>query len=237
MFSKLFGANKPYKEIEITSEDIEFLGEPSGSDVAVLKIGLAKILMAEGNTSAAYVSRVRYKFETEIRLALVIDGRAAIAQMAETIAQACKPLVAIDILFLNTLKPIIAQKLRKAVPQFYPAKNNNQFFMINVQIGRGKNTEMPNNLAGAYVPIFVAAPDSETAALEAVKQLNLYGYDFIEISDKKIHQLDPTGWDAYIKTAWYEFEEHFPSQEDVIAGLPYGQIFFGPFAGYEAQNP
>lgn len=237
MFSKLFGVKKPYNEIEVTSNDLEFHGEPSGTGVADLKTGLAKILAAEGNVTTAYVTLVRYKSETHDRLALVIDGRAPAAQMAEVIAQACRPLVAIDILFLNTLQPAIAKKLKEQVPPFYPVQDcNNNFFMLNIHIGRGSSTEMPANLAGAYVPVFVAAPNAEAAAVEAVKQLNTRGYEFLDISDKKIHQLAPSGWSTYIKTAWPEYESHFPSQEDVIAGLPFGRVFFGPFAGYENQN-
>ena len=237
MFSKLFGAKKPYKEVETPFDDVEFLGEPSGPGLADLKVSLAKILATEGNTTAAYVARILYKPEMQNRLALVIDSEAPAAQMAETIAQACKSLVAIDILFLNTLPPAIAKKLKELVPQFYPAqKCDNKFFMLNVHIGRGSNTEIPPNFAGAYVPVFVAAPDAEAAALEAVKQLNARGYEFLDISDKKFHQLDPGGWGTYIQTAWPEYASHFPSQEDVIAGLPYGQVFFGPFAGYENQN-
>ena len=237
MFSKWLGSKKPFKALEIASEQIHFLGEPEGSGTPVLKAELTKILVKEGNVAMAYLSRVRYGDEPQVRLALVIDGRAPAAQMAEVIAHACQPLMAIDILFVDALSPPALMTLKESISPFFPVQSSdNKLFMINMQVGRGCNTEMPANMVGAYVPVFVAAVNSEAAALQAVKHLSSQGYEFLNVSDKKIHQLDPTGWDEYVKTAWADFQAHFPSQEDVIAGLPFGRVFFGPFASYDSQN-
>ena len=114
-----------------------------------------------------------------------------------------------------------------------PTEPSNKLWLINLHVGRDANTEMPTNLAGAYVPVFVAAVDHESAAREAVSQVSRRGYKFLDISDKKVHQLDPLKWDAYVRGSWPEFVSHFPTQEEVFVGLAEGRVFFGPFAGYE----
>ena len=236
MFSKFFGAKKVYPEVQSAASDIHLLGEPSGLGVAVLKAQLAAVLMAEGNVRRAFLSKVRYGTEEQMRLALVIDGCAPQQQMAEVIAAGCQPFIAIDILFFESLAASITKQLESDTRPFFPAESDNKLFLINLQVGRGSNSEMPQNLAGAYVPVFVAAADSEAAALAAVKHLADQGFEFKDVADKKIHQLDPQSWRSYIKESWTEFESHFPSQEVVLAGLPYGQIFTGPFAGYESES-
>ncbi len=77
-------------------------------------------------------------------------------------------------------------------------EGENLFFLINIHIERGTSTEMPANLAGAFVPVFVSATSREEAAQKAVSALTKDGYVFIDIADKKIHQLDPSKWDSYV---------------------------------------
>ena len=113
---------------------------------------------------------------------------------------------------------------------------SNNLYLINLHIGRGTSTEMPDQLAGAYVPCFSASTDPESAARQAVTDLARRGYEFLGISDNKIHQLDPLAWDSYVHSAWPEFADHYPSQKQVNAGMASGLLFFGPFAGYESER-
>jgi hypothetical protein len=235
MFSRLFGGKKPYKEVQNAASGIHLLGEPTGDGVAALKAQLAAVLAAEGNVSRAFLSRVRYGGGEQVRLALVVDGRAPQQQMAEAIAAGCQAIVAIDILFLESLAAPAVEQLEASLP-FFPAEAKNKLFLINAQVGRGSNPGMPHNLSGAYVPVFVGAPDADAAARAAVRHLAAQGFEFLDVADKKIHQLDPQSWQSYLEEAWAGFASHFPSQEVVLAGLPYGQVFFGPFAGYESKN-
>jgi hypothetical protein len=117
-----------------------------------------------------------------------------------------------------------------------PQAPEQNFWMLKMHIGRGSNTEMPAELAGAFVPVFVSAQDHEAAARAAVGEIRRRGYEFIDIQDQKIHQLEPRKWTSFVEKSWPEFAPHFPNQDQVIAGLSTGKIFFGPFAGYEAQD-
>ncbi|WP_282130501.1 hypothetical protein [Pseudoalteromonas aliena] len=114
------------------------------------------------------------------------------------------------------------------------SKNNEtvSFYQLTLHIGRGTNTEMPEELLGAYVPVFVVAENHEVAAEKAVSKLVQQGYKFINI-EGQIVQLDPLKWDAYVQEAWPEFQGHFPDQNKIIAGLKTENIFYGPFAGYD----
>jgi hypothetical protein len=234
MFSKLFGTKKPYTQVQSTANQITFLGEPTGEAIARLKSELAVILAAEGNVTRAFLSTVRHGKEDQSRVALIIDGRAPAGQMVQVIAPACQPVVEIDIFFFESLSPFLIEHLQESIrPFFPPAESENKLFLINVHVGRGSNTDMPRKLIGAFIPVFVAASDSEAAVLEVVKQLKEQGFALLDVPDEKIYQLDPLDWQSYVESTWPEFESQFPSQEVVIAGLPYGLMFFGPFAGYD----
>ena len=113
----------------------------------------------------------------------------------------------------------------------------NKLWLLNLHVRRGANRDMPAALVGAFVPVFVSAPDWQAAAKEAVAQVRNRGFEFIDISDKQVHQLDPLKWSAFIQKSFPEFARHLPSQDEVVAGLPHGKTFFGPFVGYEHAQP
>jgi len=115
-------------------------------------------------------------------------------------------------------------------------ETTNKLFQLTVHIGRGSSAEMPENLIGAYVPIFVGAQDHEAAAMKAVLSLTQRGFEFIHIADGKIHELDPKKWNSFVKESWPEFDTYFPSQATVLHQLNSEFLFTGPFAGYEAQE-
>jgi hypothetical protein len=108
----------------------------------------------------------------------------------------------------------------------------NGLFLISVKIGRGSNVDMPPSLVGAVVPVFAAAANHELAAKAAVSKLLSQGFEFLDIQGP-IKQLDPQQWSSYVRHTWPEFEVHFPEQQEVLAGVASGAVFFGPFAGYE----
>lgn len=112
----------------------------------------------------------------------------------------------------------------------------NKLFLLTLHIGRGANSEMPRKLAGAYVAVVVVATDHEAAAREAVSQVTKRCYEFIDIKDRRIHQLDPLKWESYVRKAWPGCVSRFPSQKEVVAGLPPGKVFFGPFEGCDEDT-
>lgn len=117
------------------------------------------------------------------------------------------------------------------------AAGGDKLYRITLHIGRGTNTEMPANLIGAYVPVFVGADGHEAAAFKAVSEVTSRGFSFIDIVDGQIHELDPHNWDAFVMEAWPDFVAEFPAQSKVIETLRTEFIFVGPYASYEEQTP
>lgn len=119
-------------------------------------------------------------------------------------------------------------------------KKNEQslrLFRLTLHVKHGVNPDMPSNMVGAYVPVFVAGANHEAAARSAISEITQRGFEFVGIPDGKIDELDPEGWDEFVKQGWPEFTEYFPSQSEVCDELSKGFIFVGPFAGYEATGP
>ena len=117
--ANLLGRSKSsYKAIAVPVFKSQFLGEPAG-DVEFLKHELAKILVGEGNTKTAYLSRIQYPGEDRIRVALIIDGAAPAAKMAKVIATNCAPLVPIDIMFFEDLSTAQKKRIQDTLAPFY----------------------------------------------------------------------------------------------------------------------
>ena len=107
---------------------------------------------------------------------------------------------------------------------------------MSLHIARGTNTEMPQNLIGAYVPVFVVAQNHEEAAIRAVEKIREQGFEFLDIAHKKIDEINPNQWNIFINESWPEYKNHFPEQQEILSKLHESLIFFGPFAGYESKN-
>lgn len=117
-----------------------------------------------------------------------------------------------------------------------PTKPRNKLFQISLHIGRGTNTDMPANLVGAYVGVFVGALDAEAAAFKAVSAVSSRGFHFIDIAEGKIHELDPHKWDSFVVEAWPDFVVDFPKQSTLIVELESEFLFIGPYASYEEPH-
>ncbi|CAM3709073.1 hypothetical protein [Polaromonas hydrogenivorans] len=115
------------------------------------------------------------------------------------------------------------------------ASHRNRLFRLTVHVARGTNAEMPTNLVGAYVPIFLGATDHESAARSAVASLSQRGFEFLDIADGQIHELDASKWDSFVAEAWPEFVDYFPKQNEVVEKLNSAFLFTGPFASYESR--
>jgi hypothetical protein len=117
-----------------------------------------------------------------------------------------------------------------------PESQRNRLFRITLHVARGTNLDMPANLLGAYVPVFVGAADHESAARDAVSSLSKQGFEVLAIADGKIYELDASRWDAFVAEAWPEFVAWFPRQHEVLEKLDAGLLFTGPFASYDSPD-
>lgn len=101
---------------------------------------------------------------------------------------------------------------------------------------RGSNAELPQNLAGAFVPVFVSSVDPEVATTIAIDHLTELGFEFIQIQDERLHELDPRKWTQFVAQGWPEYAAHFPTQDAVLETLQTGFLFVGPYSSYEGAD-
>ncbi len=110
-----------------------------------------------------------------------------------------------------------------------------KLYRMTIHVGRG-DSAMPANLVGAYVPVFVGAADHESGVEQVVRKLQKQGFEFIDLVDAKVDELDPKKWDEFVRASWPEFADEFPTQKGVLEALKNEFLFIGPFAGYEPQR-
>ena len=112
----------------------------------------------------------------------------------------------------------------------------NGLFRCPVKVRPGPGCDMPAHLRGAFVDCFVGALDHMAALRRAVERLSSKGFVFEDLMDGKVHQHDPHQWDDYVATAWPELVSHFPAQAEVLGLVQAGEVFFGPFCGWESET-
>jgi hypothetical protein len=94
---------------------------------------------------------------------------------------------------------------------------------------------MPSHLAGGLVHCFVGAADHKSAILLAAEKLRLKGFVIDSVHGGKVYQMDPEQWQAYVRKAWPEFTDHYPSQAEMLLMVSLGGVVFGPFAAWERE--
>jgi hypothetical protein len=94
---------------------------------------------------------------------------------------------------------------------------------------------MPPNLIGALVVCFASAEDHLAALRAVVAKLTSDGYVFQDMHGQ-LCELDPSRWRDYVASKWSEFTGHFPTQDELLRRVEAGEIFYGPFCGYETES-
>ena len=91
---------------------------------------------------------------------------------------------------------------------------------------------MPDDMKGAYVNCYVAAPDPESAMRKGVMAITQDNYIFEDIVNG-VREIPIENWNEYIGKTWPEFVNHLPSLEQVRKCVEDEMVFFGPFMGFE----
>ena len=95
---------------------------------------------------------------------------------------------------------------------------------------------MPPNLIGAFVICYAPADNHLDALKDSVSKLTDEGYMFEDMHGE-IRELDPSRWRDYVASTWNELADHFPTQDELLRRVEAGEIFYGPFCGYETKQP
>ncbi|MBM3116077.1 hypothetical protein [Jeongeupia naejangsanensis] len=230
MFSKLFG-KKTFDRIEQPLNAITLLGNVEGAGVNSLRIALVARLRSFSGVANAYLAKIQYVEEDELRVGLAIDAPSISEVEKGEIASRCSGVVPMDILFLDSLPDSIVASLRSSyTPLFVP---DLKLFECPIRVTRGSNSEMPTEWKGAIIFFYVASSSYQEALLTAVAQLRAEGYEYQTVANGKVNQLDPSvWWSGFVMEKWSEHAAHFPSQSDLEALVAAGGYFRGPVLGW-----
>jgi hypothetical protein len=234
VLGKIFGKKTP-KQIEAKVSDMEFLGDLEGNGVTALRFEVGKVLRRFSQVENAYFSKLKYRGEDKIRIALIIDASQSSNELGKEIAHECAGISPMDVMFSNTCSHSLIQKIKENSKPLF--SDNNSLFECPIVVSRGSNKEMPKEWKGAVLSYYVAAPDYESALFRAANDLKSDGYKFENVYGGKVNQLDPTvWWDQYVMEKWSEYSDHFPSQEDIEVIVLTGGIHKGPALGWENES-
>jgi hypothetical protein len=95
---------------------------------------------------------------------------------------------------------------------------------------------MPNGMSGAIAVTFAAAEDFQAAVRKGVAALQQDGFTFEDIESERVRQIPVGAWQKYVEHVWPELSDRLPSPEQVNGIVERGEVFFGPFLGYEQSN-
>lgn len=234
MLGKWFGKKKESKQLEAKVSDMEFLGDVEGNGVNALRFEVGKVLKAFSQVKNAYFSKLKYKGEEQIRIALVIDSSEASNELGRDITEQCAGISPMDVMFSSSCaNTLLSEIMANSEPLF---SDTNLLFECPIVVSRGSNQEMPKEWKGAILSYYVAAPDYESALLRAANDLKSDGYRYESVHDGKVSQLDPVvWWEQYVLGKWSEYSDHFPSQEDIQIFVVTGGIHKGPALGWENE--
>ena len=107
----------------------------------------------------------------------------------------------------------------------------NQLYEFTMKVLRGEGCDLPENMKGAHVTCYVAAPDFLTAVKNGVVAMKGMHYVVQEVQER-VREIPLTRWSEYVGKVWPEFADHFPKQEELPSLVDKGVVFFGPFTGW-----
>ena len=112
----------------------------------------------------------------------------------------------------------------------------NLLWEMPLKIAKGGG-DMPHGMTGAIAIVFAGAASHEEALWKGVTAVREMNYIFEDVTGGRVLQIAVEDWDEYASNKWPEFAANLPSGSDVPAIVSSGQVFFGPFLGYQdAQN-
>ena len=111
-------------------------------------------------------------------------------------------------------------------------QSSNSLFAVPMRVRPRPESSAPKEIAGAFVVCYAGAPDHLEAVRRAHAKLRHDHLEFIDMAGE-VQELDPGRWDDYVTASWMEFAESLPEQDDLLAVVSRGEVFYGPFCGYD----
>jgi hypothetical protein len=109
----------------------------------------------------------------------------------------------------------------------------NQLYEIPLRVvPTADNSEVPKTVAGAEVICYAAAPDFKSALQKAAAKLNDMGWNVDDIRGN-IRELPAEKWELYVSSVWPDYQDHFPTADEIPQKIAEGSVFLGVFATFD----
>ena len=116
-----------------------------------------------------------------------------------------------------------------------PPPSNNLYY-CRIKVSRRPDSEIPEAYAGAYVPAFATAPDHQRALGLIIPGLLAMGWQFEELMQNRIDEMEPEHWEGFIEATWPELKAQLPDQAAIVELLANGGVFYGPFSVWSNEG-
>ena len=113
----------------------------------------------------------------------------------------------------------------------------NNLYYCRIKVSRRPDSEIPETYAGAYVPAFATAPDHQRALGLIIPGLLGMGWQFEELVQNRVDEMEPAHWDAFIEETWPELSGQLPDSAAITQMLETGGCFYGPFSVWSDSAP
>ncbi|MBH9579240.1 hypothetical protein I7X39_20285 [Inhella sp. 1Y17] len=231
MFSKFFKRPSAVQAIQQAPDEIEFVEQLAGSGLDALRMELAPRLMRFDGIENAYLPKLQYRCEDKPRSCLLLVERAPLAaQRKEEIAAACAGIIPMDICFsLDLPNDLVSKVTALCRPLLLPEL---ALFECPLVVKPGPQSSMPAEWSMGVSFWFVAAASYEDALVHAVASARAAGFEFVDVYQGQVLQIDHTKWwDEIVMKQWREYSEHLPTQQQIDVAVATGGAFQGPTVG------
>jgi hypothetical protein len=231
MFSRFFQKPRPVQPLEQPLDGIEFVEPVQGAGLDALRMELATRLLQHRLIENAYLPKLRYSGEEVFRNCVILVEREPISpRQREAIAAACSGIIALDVCYAHDLpRPLLSSVRSVCRPLYLPDLS---LFECPLLVKKGTNQGMPSEWPLGVSFWYVAAENYEDALIHAIGSAKAIGFEFVDVYQGKVIQVDPTKWwDELVMKQWRDCSTHLPTQRQIEIAVATGGLFMGPNIG------
>jgi hypothetical protein len=111
----------------------------------------------------------------------------------------------------------------------------NALWEMPLKIRAADQSPMPEGMNEAIAMVFAGAPTYESALTNAVSTLRDMGYVFLDLVGGQVFQIPLDQWDEYVSHKYDFWLQNLPTSEALPSIVASGEVFLGPFLGYNLE--
>ena len=111
----------------------------------------------------------------------------------------------------------------------------NTLWEMPLKIKGTEQSPMPDGMDEAIAIVFAGAPSYESALTNGVNTVRQMGYQFVDLFGGQVFQVPLDQWDEYVAGKYDYFLENLPASGELSSLVESGEVFLGPFLGYNGE--